>query len=223
MRAPAEGGRQIDGGPPSLNLAYPLHQGRFRACVGASWQALAMAGVTSDPAPSVDFEAPGFELPALRAYEIDPEPIGIGAFGSVHFAWRRGTSKMVAIKAISKARTAEATSDSASVQSTELLRREVDILREMGSLRHRNLPRFYESCESDSFLYVVQQLCSGGELSSWLEQQPPPYSEALVARITYDLLQAVACCHDHSIVHRDIKPGNILVADRGRPPTSGAT
>ena len=64
-------------------------------------------------------------------------------------------------------------------------------------------------------MYISMQLCIGGDLAVWLSQQPAPYTEQRAARITYDMLQAVCCCHEHQLIHRDIKPQNILFTTKG--------
>ena len=48
------------------------------------------------------------------------------------------------------------------------------------------------------------------QLPQWLLAREEPYSERLAARLAYECLQAVRCCHDLGIVHRDIKPQNLL-------------
>ena len=124
------------------------------------------------------------------------EPIGLGNFGSVHFAARRSDQKLVAIKAVSKVRTLDAAKRSSQATWEELLAMEIELVAELGAPpHHRDLCRFYGKYEDANFVYLVQQLCTGGELPDWLAQQPE-YSERLAARVAYDVLQALcACCH----------------------------
>jgi serine/threonine protein kinase len=148
-------------------------------------------------------------------FEVDPEPIGVGAFGTVHFAMMRtgaAKQKAVAVKCIDKARTrAQAEAGGARTQWQELIEYEVDITSELGQTRHRNMPRFYGKWEDTNHVHLVLQLCEGGELPGWLLEQKSAYSERLASRIIYDALQAVLCCHDLGIVHRDLKPQNLLL------------
>jgi len=146
-------------------------------------------------------------------FEVDPEPIGVGTFGTVHFAMMRIGSKQkaVAVKCIDKARTrAQAEAGGARTRWEELISCEVVITSELGQTRHRNLPRFFGKWEDLNHVHLVLQLCEGGELPGWLLEQKSAYSERLASRITYDALQAVLCCHDLGIVHRDLKPQNLL-------------
>ena len=155
---------------------------------------------------------PTFEVLAAEQYEVDPDPIGLGTFGSVHFALT-ATNKTVAVKAISKARTkalAEAAGQEATVES------EVAMLREVGTKKHRNILRFHGAWEDERYVYVAQQLCAGGELPDWLlspDVAAEGYTEAMAARVTYDVLQAIAFCHDLHVVHRDLKPQNLMFTE----------
>lgn len=60
-------------------------------------------------------------------------------------------------------------------------------------------------------VFIAQQLCAGGELPQWLARQPR-YTEQLAAKVMYDLLQALTYCHGAGVVHRDVKPQNLLFA-----------
>ncbi|EOD15561.1 hypothetical protein EMIHUDRAFT_119321, partial [Emiliania huxleyi CCMP1516] len=149
------------------------------------------------------------------AFEVDPDPLGLGAFGSVHLATMSlGGAlgrKVMCVKAISKQRTREqAEAGGATTPWQELLQREVDITAELGRTQHRHMPRFYGTADDGTYVLLALQLCGGGELPQWLLAREEPYSERLAARLAYECLQAVRCCHDLGIVHRDIKPQNLL-------------
>ena len=60
-------------------------------------------------------------------------------------------------------------------------------------------------------LYIFQELITGGDLLSYLDQAGP-LSEAHAAIITRQLLEAVNYLHSNNIVHRDIKPENVLMS-----------
>ena len=58
-------------------------------------------------------------------------------------------------------------------------------------------------------VFIAQQLCVGGELPQWIGRHPQ-YTEQVAAKVMYDLLQALTYCHSEGVVHRDVKPQNLL-------------
>lgn len=84
-----------------------------------------------------------------------------------------------------------------SVDFKEELKNEVEILK---SLDHPNIVRAIETFDYRNRLFIVLELCSGGDLYS-----RDPYSEEAAARIMFCLAKAVAYLHSKGIVHRDLK------------------
>ena len=157
-------------------------------------------------------DAPSFQV-LSDVMEVQLEPLlGFGAFGSVHYAVLLADSKTVALKAVSKEATKASLANSsaaATTSLTELLYGEAALLEELAASRHRNMLKFHGWWEDGAHVYIAQQLCVGGELPQWLSQQPA-YTEQLVAKVAYDLLQALVHCHGLNVVHRDVKPQNLL-------------
>ena len=58
------------------------------------------------------------------------------------------------------------------------------------------------------------ELCQGGELYSELAKRKN-LDEAQAAKVMYELFSAVAYCHERKVIHRDLKPQNILLMERG--------
>ncbi|XP_030518805.2 phosphoenolpyruvate carboxylase kinase 2-like [Rhodamnia argentea] len=80
---------------------------------------------------------------------------------------------------------------------------------------HPNLLRIHSTYEDSSHLHLVLDLCDSPDLHLAVASAGPlPEPEA--ARILSQLMCAVAHCHRHGVVHRDIKPDNILFDSRGR-------
>ena len=85
----------------------------------------------------------------------------------------------------------------------------------MCQLDHPNIVRLEEVYETQSEIYLVQELCLGGELFDRLEEQPGyRYTEAACARLVKQMLSAVRYLHSKGIVHRDLKLENFLFSSR---------
>ncbi|KAI5564837.1 hypothetical protein POPTR_014G103500v4 [Populus trichocarpa] len=136
-------------------------------------------------------------------YELGKE-IGRGHFGHTCSATvKKGELKdqTVAVKIISKAKMTTAI-------SIEDVRREVKILK--GLSGHRHLVKFYDACEDANNVYIVMELCEGGELLDRILARGGRYTEEDAKAIIVQILCVVAFCHLQGVVHRDLKPENFL-------------
>lgn len=136
-------------------------------------------------------------------YELDQEPLGRGSYGEVWGATHRQTGARRAIKSVDKVVASKTRSD--------FLRRELDILRQ---LDHPNVLRLYEAFEDAEAIYLVLELCEGGDL---LERVAAPHEqipERDAAMLLVQMLGAIQHLHLHGIVHRDVKPENFLFTRR---------
>jgi predicted Ser/Thr protein kinase len=78
-------------------------------------------------------------------------------------------------------------------------------------LDHPNLVPVHEVGEAGPLCYLVTAYCSGPNLAAWLRQRVTPLPPVDVARLLLQLAEGVAYMHAHGVLHRDIKPGNILL------------
>lgn len=132
-------------------------------------------------------------------YELKGK-LGIGAFGSVCAATHRVTGEGAAVKSVPKGNASE----------MKALRCEIGFLKETD---HPHICRLYETFEDESNVYLVMEHCSGGELWKRVlsaHELGLGYGERELARAVQQMLRALAYCHAHGIVHRDVKPQNFL-------------
>ena len=149
----------------------------------------------------VRMETPG-DVPIEAVYDIvyDEEPLGEGAGGVVRRARHRATNEYFAVKCLEKRRVVN------TEKGLQQLRNEISIMCE---LDHPNIVRIEEVYESRTMLYIVQDLCTGGELFDRLDDQSH-FSEAQCVKLVKQMLAAVCYLHKHGIIHRDLKLENFL-------------
>ncbi|XP_068465686.1 calcium-dependent protein kinase 28-like isoform X2 [Phaseolus vulgaris] len=94
--------------------------------------------------------------------------------------------------------------------AVEDVKREVKILKALTG--HENVVQFYDAFEDDSYVYIVMELCEGGELlDRILAKKESRYTEKDAAVVVRQMLKVAAECHLHGLVHRDMKPENFLL------------
>ena len=129
------------------------------------------------------------------------EEIGIGGYSRVLKIQNIETGKLYACKELQKNELADIDS----------FNREIDILIK---LDHPNIIKLYEVYENEDFIYIVMELCNGGELFDRIIKRTEmgnPFTEKEAATIYKQLMSAVSYCHSNKIVHRDLKPENLLL------------
>ncbi|XP_061372905.1 CDPK-related kinase 3 [Gastrolobium bilobum] len=140
-------------------------------------------------------------------YELGKE-VGRGHFGHTCSArGKKGDLKdhPVAVKIISKAKMTTAI-------AIEDVRREVKLLRALSG--HKHLVKFHDACEDANNVYIVMELCEGGELLDRILSRGGKYTEEDAKIIVLQVLSIVAFCHLQGVMHRDLKPENFLFTSR---------
>ena len=155
--------------------------------------------LVSDAAtPAPTFGAPGTII--AGRYVLDRE-IGRGGMATVYLARDTKHSRPVAIKVL----------DAAIPQRLGAGRflREIEIT---ANLQHPHILPLHDSGEFDGLVYYVMPYVAGETLRDRLRRERPlPVSEAI--RLARDIASALDYAHRRGVVHRDIKPGNILIED----------
>ena len=140
----------------------------------------------------------------LGDYEL-LEEIGRGGQGVVFRARQKRLNRTVALKVISLGQWA-------SKAHLKRFRREAEAA---ASLDHPGIVPIYEVDERDGSCYFSMKFVEGGQLDEVTRREPMPIRRAveLIAKVA----RTVHYAHEHRILHRDIKPGNILLDAKGEP------
>ncbi|XP_064077104.1 uncharacterized protein LOC135194850 [Macrobrachium nipponense] len=131
------------------------------------------------------------------------EKIGEGTYGVVYKAQDRITRRIVALKKIRLENEVDG------VPSTAL--REITLLKE---LDHENIVRLVDVVHGDRKLYMVFEYLNQ-DLKKLFDQCPGGLPQDLVCSYMQQLLRGIAFCHAHRILHRDLKPQNLLIDAKG--------
>ncbi|XP_030900721.2 cyclin-dependent kinase 3 isoform X2 [Melopsittacus undulatus] len=132
------------------------------------------------------------------------EKIGEGTYGVVYKARNKRTGQLVALKKI------RLDSDSEGVPSTAI--REISLLKE---LKHPNIVRLLDVIHSQKKLYLVFEYLNQ-DLKKYMDSsQTRGLPLSLVKNYVFQLLQGVSFCHSHRVIHRDLKPQNLLINEAG--------
>jgi len=134
---------------------------------------------------------------------IKIEKIGEGTYGVVYKAKNRDTGEIVALKRI------RLESEDEGVPCTAI--REISLLKE---LNHPNIVRLYEVIHTEKKLTLVFEHLDQ-DLKKYLDECRGNIPLASTKSFLYQLLKGVSFCHEHRVLHRDLKPQNLLINRKG--------
>ena len=136
-------------------------------------------------------------------YDIIKE-IGSGGFSRCLLVKNKLTKQSYACKELAKK----------SLSDYDGLMREVNL---MIKLDHPNIIKLYEYYETEKHIYLIMELCTGGELFDRIVQNTEngiQFTEKQAASLFRQMMSAINYCHKNGIVHRDLKPENLLYLNK---------
>lgn len=134
------------------------------------------------------------------------EPLGRGQFGKVFLATETRSGYPVALKILSK---------------TEIMQHKVEkqVLREIeihSYLNHPHIIQLFTYFHNEKQIYMVLEYAAGGAVFSLLQKQPNKrFDEHISAKFIHQVADALNYCHKNNVIHRDVKPENLLLTIDG--------
>jgi serine/threonine protein kinase len=185
------------GGVPRVPESYPrLQFARYLMVAGPSRP-------QSTPGPFVSSSTGWCVLKKLGKYELI-ELVGHGAMGEVYKARDPLIERLVALKTIT----------GTMVGKAEQLDRFYQEARSAGALQHPNIVTVYELGQQGKTPFIAMEFLEGESLDKIIERHAIlPISQKV--GILVQVCRALDCAHRHGVVHRDIKPGNVMLTKDG--------
>ena len=160
----------------------------------------------------------------LQEYEL-VRVLGFGGFGMTYLGFDHNLDKAVAIKEYLPADIATRTGDnSVAPQASQFrddfewgLGRFLDEARTLARFDHRHIVKVHRFFEAHGTAYIVMEYAEGETLSAFLARKGT-LSEAELKAILYPILDGLDVVHRADFLHRDIKPGNIIIRDEDNSP-----
>lgn len=131
------------------------------------------------------------------------EKIGEGTYGVVYKARDRNTNEIIALKRI------RLEADDEGVPSTAI--REISLLK---ALQHPNVVSLKDVEHDETKLYLIFEYLDH-DLKKYMNAYGAPLPPMTVKSYIYQIISALAYCHSHRVLHRDLKPQNILIDRQG--------
>ncbi len=160
----------------------------------------------------------------LQEYEL-VRVLGFGGFGMTYLGFDHNLDKGVAVKEYLPDDIAARTGDNSVVPKASQFRgdfewgleRFLDEARTLARFDHRHIIKVFRFFEAHGTAYIVMEYAEGETLSAFLARKGT-LSEAELKTILYPILDGLEVVHRADFLHRDIKPGNIIIRDEDNSP-----
>jgi serine/threonine-protein kinase len=186
----------------SCKAPAPLDAEKCAACGGAL-----EAPAPREPGPPPAAPPPEEAPRRIGRYEIQ-RCIGRGGMGEVFEARDPSLERLVAVKVLRFRGSWKDVGE----DDVRRFRREAELAARLP--KHPNIVQVYETGSDGDVHYIAMELVEGKTLGEWRKSGPSIRRQVQVLR---DVAQAVQHAHDHDVLHRDLKPKNILVDGEGKP------
>ena len=188
------------------------------ACSGDEELRLELESLLASDAQANDFiESPAFELAAQTMADAGPPslvgrqlgayrilaPLGAGGMGEVYKAKDTRLNRIAAIKVLPRHLSKRA----------DLRQRFEREARALASLSHPHICPIHDIGKEDGIDFLVMEYLEGETLAQRLKKGPVPLSQALQTAI--EIADALDQAHQQGVIHRDLKPGNIMLTKAG--------
>jgi eukaryotic-like serine/threonine-protein kinase len=157
-----------------------------------------LPGLRTRPDGPVAPAPPAAGLPHVPGYEVEAL-LGRGGMGVVYRARHLALKRDVALKMLAGGHAAPADRSRFRAEAEAVAR-----------LQHPNIVQIYEVGDAGGLPYIALELVEGGSLAERLAGRPLPPREA--ARLVAALAEGMHLAHSRNLIHRDLKPGNVLLA-----------
>lgn len=137
----------------------------------------------------------------LGQYQL-VELVGEGGLAAVYKAYQASLKRWVAVKVLHEGYD----------ETLARFRREAEAV---ARLRHRNILVVYEYGEQEGYPYIVMELVEEGTLKDYLKDEPMDWNK--VIRLAIPVAEALHYAHQQGLIHRDVKPSNILMPQEDWP------